>query len=200
MIEKKGYSFLIVVLFAVICFLTVYVIVDRKLGNNCPVCRDVSVSEEKEYKNPIVDLYYVEDTPFLNINGNKVVLDENTRSISDITTFRDMVLFVQSDPDFWILSFADSNGKIFKKISFDDVLGNGLSSYEINGNDIYIVSNLLSQDDIAVVCNQKKNGKNEDVVFNERIEYLGDGKFSNFVLLDTIKTNQYIKNNNITCE
>ena len=99
----------------------------------------------------------------------------------------------------WILSFADSSGNIFKEITYNDVIGNGLMGYEIKGNSIYVKSHKLAQDDVAVVCRLQAQNKNEDVVFTEKFDYLGNGRFSDLVKDSSIKSDEYIRDNNVDC-
>lgn len=208
--KKIGYNVLVIILFAIVCFLTVYIIVNRKVGSDCASIGNVTVDNKESSKEktnnistsityPKVDINYTNDEPAIEVNNNNVVLDEKTLSVSNITVFKDIVVFIQSDTDMSILTFVDSNGNIIKTISYDDVIGNKISNYEIKDNSIYITSHKLAQDDIAVVCNLKAQNKNEDVVYTEKMEYLGNGKFSDLVLENIIKSDDYIKNNNINC-
>lgn len=215
---KCSYGILVIVLFAVVCFLTDYILIDRNLneGKGVTDCVSNSVVDKEdndtnasdnnlvmsEDSYPKVDLSYY-NRENLRINGNEVELDEQCNGISGITVYNGMVFFEQVLPGSSELSIADSEGKILNTYSAYEIsqVPSTLKNYSIKNNTIYVEINISEINNVSNrACELQSQGKEEDVILVYQAKYLGNNKFSDFSLDRSISSSQYIIENNINCE
>ena len=89
----------------------------------------------------------------------------------------------------------DKNGKIFDEIS--GKLDKGTFFNEVKGNEIYYYSYAeIFYQDGSMLC----GFKDDDIVYvEEKISYLGDGKFSESQTIGSRTKAQYAKDKDIDC-
>lgn len=95
-------------------------------------------------------------------------------------------VFVPEDNNYY-----ENIQKIVSKANYRD-------KYRFEGNDLYITTDKLVQDPNYALCNRITND-DEIVVYEEKFTYLGNNKFSDSEVINTVTRKQYMKEHNINC-
>jgi len=94
--------------------------------------------------------------------------------------------------------FAPENNNSFQGINKIVTKEHYRDTYRVEGNNIYITTDRLSQDSHYVVCNMITND-DDIVVYEEKFTYLGNNKFGNAEIVNNITRKQYMEEHNINC-
>lgn len=219
---KCSYALLVIVLFATVCFMTDYIIIERKINKCvCPTCNSGSNNEvinsnsnnnvvvpdnnevdvvKESYDYPIVSSYetynsdHSLDKAYIRINNRDFQLSDDSVGADNITVYKGMVIFRESFIGNASLVIMNSNGDILKKITNEDYRGNRFSSYEIRNDEIIIESNNLGFDS-SKECELYLNNDNKEVIFTDKIDYLGNGQFSSIESVSSQGAVDYVNSN-----
>ena len=145
----------------------------------------------------------------ISVNVNKIDLksifseeDLVSYSINKYYVIDDIVVVDITTYDNKSIVITDINGNLVKKISgsnhetyyANNASGQRINSINVDGKTITFESSSVGQG-TNTVCDIHY----DNVLFKERIEYLGNKKFSSISLVDSTSKEKYITDNNIDC-
>lgn len=210
---KCSYAILVIILFAALCFVTDYAIIERKMNKcSCPDCEATSNNEVKEEitinnensnndeqvndNDNVYSKVAIYDD-YISINNTKLNVNKcsDFMRFSNVTSFKDIVVFEEWCTGYSNLYVANSKGEILKKITSDDLRGSRFVSYEIKNDSIYIKSDKFTGMDMGDICVPYKNGNNIEAFFTEKINYLSSNSFSDPEFVSSMYLNDYVNNN-----
>lgn len=138
------------------------------------------------------------------LSFGKTIIGKDAQ-IKNVTKVEGIVLFNLSTADVSYLYGVNIYGDLILSTS-DKSTDDGVvikltgetyrDDFKVEGNDIYITSDNLSQDDEYVACNSASLTK---VLFTDKITYLGNDKFSNISLNKSVTAKEYIADKKYTC-
>lgn len=171
---------------------------------------DIENNENQDISYKIVDETLNEGVVFKQLYVNdKLVNFENkatnieVKQLDDIliveTSLASKSLYAVSKDANVIGVFTTSNNSFYKDTNILPTKYTYRDTYRIEGNNIYVQTDKLSQDSKYVLCNLLNNKDNEIVIFEEKFEYLGNNELSNSVITKVVTRKEYIGEHNINC-
>lgn len=165
--------------------------------------------DEVSYDKITYDVVTSENTFELSIN-NKKVEDINGNSIEIIKQVKDALIIKVFNLDYFDYYFVDKNAKILAVIVGSGAEADNNIDYQIlkltgnfTGECSFDTDELLCRSDNVqsepqyISCNKDEN---DIVEYVEKINYLGNGKFSKPTIREKITAKEYISNHNILCD
>ena len=216
--NKLSLGIVIGILISVVFILVGYIIYDKFLindGDNQSVKEETDKEEDNDniVDNEIEINYELVDVKVDMFNFSKLIVnDKDTKLVggmNNINRLYDAIIFNYSDSISPITIYiVDKNAKIINSFVGNNYInikepfiktkgGTIRDGYNISDNSVYIKSDNLEQDPEAVVC---KLQDTEVVKYTEQFRYLGNGKFSDSIIVDTTTVKQYKENNKMVCD
>lgn len=171
---------------------------------------DIENNENQDISYKIVDETSNEGVVFKQLYVNdKLVNFENKATTIEVKQLNDILivetslasksLYAVSKDANVIGVFTNSNNSFYKNTNIIPTRHAYRDTYRIEGNNIYVQTDKLSQDSKYVLCNLLNNKDNEIVIFEEKFEYLGNNELSNSVITKVVTRKEYIGEHNINC-
>lgn len=230
-IINSNLGIFIILLFAVVCTLADYIIIERYIREcDCPKCETTSnevISDntdntqvtENRINYPKIKVVKGSlsgaNTEFekiiptsITINGN-IVEYEFQDSINDFAVLDDVVLVNVNHVNYNTLDVIDFNGNIIFKYggqsnsnvaNIHSLTGNIFrGNYKIEGNNLIISSDNLGINRDAFACKAFERNINEGIQFVQKTTYLGNGRFSELSVINTVSVGDFVNENSIDC-
>lgn len=171
---------------------------------------DIENNENQDISYKIVDEPSNEGIVFKQLYVNdKLVNFENkatnieVKQLNDIliveTSLASKTLYVVSKYASVIGVFTTSNNNFYKNTNILPTKYTYRDTYRIEGNNIYVQTDKLSQDSKYALCNLLASKDDEVVLYEEKFEYLGNNKFSTSIVTNKVTRKEYMQKYNIKC-
>lgn len=142
----------------------------------------------------------------IEINGNKVEYPFQD-AVMNVVVLDDVVLADVDHVNYSTLEVIDFNGNVIATFagantptSTYKLVGDMFrGKYRVEGNDIIIGSDNLGVNSNYFVCKALERDASEEIQFEQKITYLGNGKFSEFTTVSTLTASEYQSQDNTDC-
>ena len=216
--SKLGLGIFIGVLVGIIIGLSGFMIYDKLISNDSKIDSanedktnkdNDNITDEISYDKITYNVVTSENAFELSIN-NKKVEGINGNSIEVIKQVKDALIVKTFDLDYFNYYFVDKNAKILAKIvgsgeetdnnvdyQILKLTGNFAGECSFDADDLLCRSDNVQSEPQYISCSK---GDSDIVEYVEKINYLGNGKFSNPTIRKKITAKEYISTHNILCD